>query len=51
MNSLDRVFGRFADRSAREVTPWIACITLVLPAPVIAGFIAFSKRNGGTQSL
>ncbi len=49
MNLLDRVFGRFADRSARDVTLWIACIPLVLPAPVIAGFIALSKRSGGDR--
>lgn len=47
MNLLDRVFCRFAGRPARDVTLWLACIPLVLPAPIIATFIALAKKNGG----
>ncbi|MFT6091854.1 MAG: hypothetical protein ACJAWM_001668 [Sulfitobacter sp.] len=49
MNLLDRVFGRFAGRPARDVTLWLACIPLVLPAPVIAAIIAISKLNAGSH--
>jgi hypothetical protein len=49
MNLLDRVFGRLSGRPARDVTLWLACIPLVLPAPVIAAVIAISKLNAGSH--
>ena len=48
-NVLQRLSGRFARRPARDVALWLACIPLVLPAPVIAGGIAFSERIKGDR--
>lgn len=46
---LQRLGGRFFRRPTRNVALWLACIPLVLPAPVIAGVIAFSELMKGDR--
>lgn len=46
---LQRVLGKFARRPAVDVALWLACIPLILPAPVIAGVIAGSARAKGDK--
>lgn len=49
VNLLERLGSRFAGRPARDMALWLACIPFVLPAPVIAGIIALSKRTKGDR--
>lgn len=44
---LHRAFGRHARRPAKEIALWLACIPLVLPAPLIAGIMAVSAKWQG----
>lgn len=46
---LQRVGGRLASHPARDVALWLACVPLILPAPVIAGSIALSSRIKGNR--
>lgn len=49
VNFLERLGFRFISHPARDVALWLACIPFILPAPVIAGFIALSKRIKGDR--
>lgn len=44
---LQKIGGRFFRRPARDVAFWLACVPLVIPAPLIAGVIALSRRKSG----
>lgn len=46
---LHRTLGRHARRPAREIALWLACIPLVLPAPLIAGIMAVSAKWRGNS--
>lgn len=46
---LQRIHGRLVSRPARDVALWLACVPFVLPAPLIAGVIALSKRMKGER--
>lgn len=42
---LHRIGGRFVRRPAHEVAFWLACIPLIIPAPLLASAIALSKLH------
>lgn len=44
---LQRIHGRLGGHPARDVALWLACIPFVLPAHLVAGAIAVSRRRKG----
>lgn len=44
---LQRIGGGLAHRPARDVALWLSVVPFVLPAPLVAGMIALSRRKSG----
>jgi hypothetical protein len=49
INLLKRVGDKLGRRPAKDVALSLACVPLVLPAPIIAGMIALSERVKGNR--